>query len=130
MPGESKMAEKPAAISRREIEQNIVALAWKDENFRKAFLADPKRQFEERLGAKLPASLKITAHAEDENHLYFVIPAPPKASSELSDADLEKVAGGVDVVISLTVVGVALVAGVAGSAVGSLAGEQAGWRKA
>jgi hypothetical protein len=55
-----------------------VALAWKDDEFRAKFLGDPKAQFEEKPGTKLPAALVMTAHAEDENHLHFVIPARPK----------------------------------------------------
>ena len=66
--------------------RRAVALAWKDDEFRAKFLADPKAQFEEKLGTKLPASLVMTAHAEDENHLRFVIPARPKENlDELSD---------------------------------------------
>jgi hypothetical protein len=114
------MAVSEAPKSRRELEEKIVALAWKDDGFRKAFLADPKAQFEEKLGVKLPASLKITAHAEDADHLYFVIPAKPKGAAELSDADLEKVAGGVDAIISAFVVTVTIAA--VGSGVGSYFG--------
>jgi hypothetical protein len=55
------MAEQEAMMSRREIEEKIVALAWRDDDFRRAFLADPKGQFEERLGTKLPESLRIAA---------------------------------------------------------------------
>lgn len=96
------MAKPPAApMSRAELQQKIVALAWTDDAFRKAFLANPKREFEERLGARLPAGLKITAHAEDERHLHFVIPPKPPASGELDDADLERVAGGVDATLTL-----------------------------
>jgi hypothetical protein len=89
-------------LSRRQIEEKIVALAWKDEGFRKAFLADPKAAFEQRLGIALPAGVKMAAHAEDENHLYFVLPARPQ-SAELSDEDLEKIAGGFDLVFGATV---------------------------
>jgi hypothetical protein len=31
-----------------------VALAWKDDEFRAKFLADPKAQFEEKLGTSCP----------------------------------------------------------------------------
>lgn len=97
-----------APMSRAELDQKIVALAWTDDTFREAFLADPKGEFERRLGVKLPDSLSMTAHAEDADHLCFVIPAKPKDAAELSDADLEKVAGGVDVVS--TVAGTLLLA--------------------
>jgi hypothetical protein len=86
------------SLSRKDIEAKIAALAWQDEDFRKKFVADPKGQFEEKLGIKLPDNLKITAHQEDDNSLHFVIPMKPTApTEELSDADLERVAGGVAV---------------------------------
>ncbi|HEX5454143.1 MAG TPA: NHLP leader peptide family RiPP precursor [Stellaceae bacterium] len=84
-------------FTRQDIEAKIVAHAWQDEEFRRKFLADPKGQFEEKLGVKLPVNLKITAHQEDENHLHFVIPVKRSANvDELSDQDLENVAGGVE----------------------------------
>lgn len=84
-------------FTRQDIEAKIVGHAWQDEEFRRKFLADPKGQFEEKLGVKLPANLKITAHQEDENHLHFVIPVKRSANvDELSDQDLENVAGGVE----------------------------------
>ena len=89
----------PKPLSRRQIEDKIVARAWTDDDFREKFLADPKEQFEEHLGTKLPDALVMTAYAEDANHLHFVIPAKPKIDlDELSDEDLEKVAGGVDII--------------------------------
>ena len=81
-----------APLTRREIEAKVVALAWQDDEFRHKFVADPKGQFEERLGVKLPPSLKMTVHEENENSLHFVIPTKPKAPPELSDEDLEKIA--------------------------------------
>jgi len=109
-------------LTRRDIEARIVALAWQDDDFRRRFVADPKGQFEERLGTKLPGSLRMTVHEEDANSLHFVIPMKPKANAgELSDDDLEKVAGGTDVV---TTVIMTLVTGVVASAV---AGTRSGW---
>ena len=97
-------------MTRRDLEAKIVALAWKDDEFRKKFLADPKAQFEEKLGTKLPASLRITAHQEDENSLHFVIPTKPleKPIEELSDEDLEKIAGGtLPALLAVSIVGTA-----------------------
>jgi hypothetical protein len=94
--------------TRKDVEAKIVALARKDDDFRQKFLADPKGQFEEKLGTKLPPSLKMTAHAEDENSLHFAIPMkPPQKLDELSDQDLEKVAGGTDVSIGTALFSVA-----------------------
>lgn len=123
----------PQPMSRRDIEQKITALAWTDDGFRKAFLADPKGEAEKRLGVKLPADLKMTAHAEDENHLHFVIPAKPRDVGELSDADLENVAGGVDVVTTAFLAfSAATVAAGAASSVNAMvlqaSDSKAGWK--
>jgi len=84
-----------APMTRRDLETKIIVKAWEDEAFRTRFLAEPKAMFEERLGVKLPETLTITAHAEDAEHLHFVIPAKPDIDfDELSDEDLEKIAGG------------------------------------
>jgi hypothetical protein len=114
----TQASKAPEALSRRTVEEKIVALAWKDDGFRRSFLADPKKQFEERLGTTLPASLKMTAHQEDADHLYFVIPARPKLKlDELSDEDLEKVAGGVTpLVVAGTILSAAAVSGLVASA--------------
>jgi len=107
--GTTEAAEAP--LTRRDIEAKIVALAWQDDEFRRKFIADPKGQFEERLGTRLPDSLKMTAHQETENSLHFVIPAKPRASlDELSDDDLEKIAGGTDLVLLPIAVTVAITA--------------------
>lgn len=104
------MANKGAGgMSRRELEEKIVARAWKDDAFRKSFVADPKGAFEKRLGQKLPAGLKIAAYEEDANHLHFVIPAKPGNVAELSDAELEKVAGGITPTVVVSAVMIASV---------------------
>jgi hypothetical protein len=108
-------SEAPAGapMRRKDLEAKIVALAWKDDEFRAKFLADPKAQFEEKLGTKLPGSLVMTAHAENQNHLHFVIPAKPTADlDELSDDDLEKVAGGTDIITTLGVTAAVLISAV------------------
>src|SRR5262245_62017027 len=112
-------------LTRRGIEAKIVALAWQDDDFRRKFVADPKGQFEARLGTKLPASLKMTVHEENENSLHFVIPAKPKANlDELSDEQLEKLAGGTDIITTIAIA-VASVVITAGGV--SLAQEFSGW---
>jgi hypothetical protein len=94
-------AAAASPLTRQDIEAKIVALAWQDDEFRRKFVADPKGQFEQRLGTKLPASLRMTVHEEDESSLHFVIPAKPKADlDELSDEDLEKIAGGTDALVT------------------------------
>jgi hypothetical protein len=106
--------DRAQLMSRQELEGKIVARAWQDDEFRRKFLADPKGLFGEHLGTKLPEALTIT---ETPDSLHFVIPAKPKGDlAELSDEDLEKVAGGIDVtIVSVTlavIVGAFSLAGV------------------
>lgn len=91
-------------MSRAELEAKIIARAWEDEEFHQKFLADPKAMFEDYMGTKLPDSLVITAHQEDADHLHFVIPAKPAVDlDDLSDEDLERIAGGVEPVTTVVV---------------------------
>ena len=87
------------AMSRQEMESLIVQRAWKDDAFRAEFVSDPKGTIEKYTGQKLPAELRIVALAEDEKTIHFVIPPKPANADELSDEDLEKVAGGIDVIL-------------------------------
>ena len=97
-------ATKTRRLSRRELDEKIIARAWTDDEFRRKFAADPKGQFEAHLGTTLPDSLKMTVHEETPDSLHFVIPQkPPQNLDELSDEDLERVAGGATPLIIYTI---------------------------
>ena len=100
------------AMSRQEMEALIVQRAWKDDAFRDEFIADPKATIEKYSGQKLPAEFKIVALAEDDKTIHFVIPPKPANTDELSDEDLEKVAGGVDLITGIAIGVAAVVAAV------------------
>jgi hypothetical protein len=80
--------------NRRAVETQLIEKCWKDSEFKKRVVSDPKGMLEQHTGQKLPAGLKIVIHEEDANTLHFSIPLPPTQMSELSDAELENVAGG------------------------------------
>jgi hypothetical protein len=107
---------------RRAIETQLIEKCWKDPEFKKRVVSDPKGMLEQHTGQKLPAALKIVVHEEDANTLHFAIPQPPTNLNELSDAELEKVAGGTDIslLVSLTI-GIAGVTLGAGGAAATLA---------
>jgi hypothetical protein len=71
--------------------QEIGVKASGDEAFRKALLADPVKILETRLKAKLPKNFKITVLEEKPDELFIVI--PHRSGKELSDGELEAVAG-------------------------------------
>jgi len=93
-------AVQTQAVTRREMETRLVEKAWKDPVFRKDIVKDPKGMLEKHIGQKLPEQLRIFVHEEDANTLHFSIPPAPSNLNELSDGDLEKVAGGTDIVIT------------------------------
>ena len=99
-------------MSRQEMESLIVQRAWKDDAFRAEFLGDPKATIEKYSGQKLPAEVKVVALAEDDKTIHFVIPPKPANADELSDEDLEKVAGGIDIVTGVGI-GLAFAAAIA-----------------
>jgi len=106
------------AATRRDLETALIEKCWKDPEFKKTVLSDPKGMLERHTGQKLPAQLKIFIHEEDANTLHFSIPPAPSNLTELSDDELEKVAGGVTptfVALSMVLIG-AVASGAAGGA--------------
>jgi hypothetical protein len=87
------MAEQPAP-TRRDMEADIIARAMKDEGFARALRADPKAVVEREVGGKLPEGIEVRLVEETPDTLYLVLPARPSPGHELSDAELEQVAGG------------------------------------
>ena len=70
----------------------LVAKCWADEGFKRKLLADPAATLKaEGVELELPAGLSIKAVENDDKVFHLVIPAKP---TELSDEDLELVAGG------------------------------------
>jgi hypothetical protein len=81
--------------SRQEIEAHLVAKTWKDESFKQQLLSNPKAVIEKEFGVQLPAELNVQIVEEDAQTLYINLPMRPDFSgTELSDRDLEAVAGG------------------------------------
>jgi hypothetical protein len=62
--------------------------------YRKRFLQSPRTEIEYQLGAPLPDDLNITVLEEGPNLFYFVVPYEIPTGCELSDMELEQVAGG------------------------------------
>ena len=71
----------------------LFAACWKDEALKARFMADPKAVMQEfDLDVPVGIDVKVVENADDCVHI--TLPAPPAASGDLSDDDLEKAAGG------------------------------------
>ena len=80
----------------------IVAKAWADDKFKQRLLANPAAVLKEN-GMTMPAGVIVKVVENTEKVIYLTLPAKP--SGELSEADLEKVAGGVVKVGQVNVTG-------------------------
>ena len=72
----------------------LIAKAWADEEFKAKLKADPKAAMAE-VGMDLAEGVEIEVVESTPEKAYLVIPPKPEPVGELSDEDLEKVAGGI-----------------------------------
>jgi lactobin A/cerein 7B family class IIb bacteriocin len=95
-----------ASRSRSEDRQTLLG----DEAFRKEFASDPAGTFTKYLDVPAERLPKITVYQEETGTWHIVLPPKPANASELSEEELEKVAGGVSPVIATVSATVATVA--------------------
>ncbi|MFB8790135.1 MAG: NHLP leader peptide family RiPP precursor [Potamolinea sp.] len=94
---EIKQAISEALAKRSEFERQLIIKAWEDEAFRQELLANPKAVYAKEAGRELPANLQIEVVDEPAGVIKIVLPpnpVPPQVEEELSDEELEAVAGG------------------------------------
>ena len=99
----------------------LVAKAWKDEAYKQALVDSPRETVQKEFGVEVPEDIKLSFLAEDASNVYLQLP-PDVENVELSDEQLESVAGG-EAVITVAVigaVGLGIAAGItAGGAMGA-----------
>ena len=85
-----------AGGGRAEVERRLIERSLQDEEFRQRLLADPKAAVEEELGIQLPAEVQVRVVEETADTIYLALPSasPAGEGGELSDRELEAVAGG------------------------------------
>jgi regulatory protein YycH of two-component signal transduction system YycFG len=82
---------------RAEMERRLVQRSIEEESFRQRLIEDPKGAVEQELGTRLPEEVRVVAVEETADTIYLVLPSTSMAGGEaveLSDQQLEKVAGG------------------------------------
>lgn len=83
-----------ANLSRGELNDLLAGFAAKNEKYRDALLKNPKDVIERQLNNKLPESLAVKVVQDTSSTMHIVLPHVPGEGEELSDSDLESVAGG------------------------------------
>lgn len=81
-------------ISKQEMVGLIYRFAAQNPEYRAKLLSDPKGLLEQQMQQSLPASLNVKVVQETADTTYLIAPYVASAGDELSDEDLEKVAGG------------------------------------
>ena len=93
-------------MTRGEVQDLLAKFATENPKYREALISDPKAIVEKQLNTSL-GNVKVKAVVETAETTYVVVPYLA-SEGELSDADLEKVAGGKqDITAECTVIGLA-----------------------
>ena len=90
------MAEAASGGGRAEMERSIVQRSIEDEDFRQRLLEDPRKVVEQELETRLPDNVEVRVVEESADTIYLVLPSASAVGEggELSDLELEAVAGG------------------------------------
>jgi len=83
-----------AELTRGQMNDLIAGFAVKDAEYRAALMRNPKKVLALQLNQELPDALKVVVIQDKADTLHLVMPYVAKEGEELSDADLETVAGG------------------------------------
>ena len=85
------MAEE---LTRGEVNDLLAGFATKNPEYRQALMDKPREVVGAQLGQTIPESVSVNVIMEKPNEFNVIIPYVAAEGEELSDADLEQVAGG------------------------------------
>ena len=81
--------------SSTEMQAQLIERATRDPEFRRELIEDPRAVIQREFGIDVPDRVDIRVVEESPTTSYLVLPSPaPEAGQELSDEELEAVAGG------------------------------------
>ena len=115
----------PENLTRGEIQDLLTKFSKSNPKYREALIKNPKLVLEGQMGGKIPDGVTVKAVEESPSTIYVVVPYVPKAGAELSDNELEAVAGGKAIGAIGNVVGGAL-GGLTGGLLGGGGGSSSG----
>ena len=81
-------------LSRAEIEDIVINNATRHPEYRKMLVSDPRGTVEMQLNNELPAGFTIEVLEESPEKVFVRLPHSLNEGGELSDDDLEQIAGG------------------------------------
>ncbi len=93
--GDRTMTEASGG-GRAELERRLLQRSLDDEEFRQRLLEDPRGAVEQELETQLPDNVEVRVVEESADTIYLVLPSdsPIGKGEELSEEELEEVAGG------------------------------------
>jgi hypothetical protein len=83
------------SFNRQEIIATIRERAGSDPEFRALLMSNPSAAVTQVIGVEVPSSVRFTVHEESPTDIHLVL-RPADGGEDLSETDLELVAGGVN----------------------------------
>ena len=88
----------------------VVARAWADEDFKQRLLTNPAATLQAE-GIAVPQGVELRAVENTDKVMYFML--PPKPGAELSDEQLDQLAGGTTAGSATTIMSLGTICGIA-----------------
>lgn len=106
MHAELKKLISQSLNTRAELEKKLIEQAWESETFKEELIKNPRAVINRELKQQqIPENVEIEVLQETTNKVYLVLPQNPTpvgSGSELSEEDLEKVAGGISICVLIS----------------------------
>ena len=77
----------------KDFRAKVIARAWKDPQFKQKLLKNPKTALKE-MGFEIPANIEVRVLEDKQNSFTFVLPPASAQTGELSNDEIERIAGG------------------------------------